>query len=244
MKILSPESQPSNPAPLEYFTGSAHVTPLVQGEEPSCLTCASVAFAPGARSAWHRHRKGQLLLVTAGAGLIQEWGKPVQRIRQGDVIWTPAGIKHWHGAAPETSMTHTAVRAPKRIGVDEAEGVDGPRSEGRAGRRPRVLEENRVARTAIVPVADEGIEVAVTVEVGERRARILPDVGQGERVRGVGREDRADRGPRVPKEVRIAGVVADERVEIAVTVDVDQHRRRRRPQVRESERVRELRCEG
>ena len=65
-------------------------------------------FLTTARSAWHIHSKGQLLIVTEGSGLIQEWGKPVQRIVKGDVVWTPPGIKHWHGASPESAMTHTA----------------------------------------------------------------------------------------------------------------------------------------
>jgi quercetin dioxygenase-like cupin family protein len=110
MKILQPASLPSNPGPTETFTGTVQVTPLIQGEEPSCLTCASVGFQPGARSAWHTHPKGQLLVVTDGAGLIQEWGKPVRRIQKGDVIWTPPGVKHWHGAAPNSAMTHTAIQ--------------------------------------------------------------------------------------------------------------------------------------
>jgi quercetin dioxygenase-like cupin family protein len=110
MKILKPASIPSNAGPTETFTGTVHVTPLIQGEEPSCLTCASVGIQPGARSAWHTHPKGQLLVVTDGAGLIQEWGKPVRRIEKGDVIWTPPGVKHWHGAAPNSSMTHTAIQ--------------------------------------------------------------------------------------------------------------------------------------
>jgi quercetin dioxygenase-like cupin family protein len=110
MKIIKPESQLTSPAPAEYFTGSVHLTPLVKGEEPSCLSCACVSFDPGARSAWHTHPRGQLLIVTEGSGLIQEWGQPVRRIQKGDVIWTPPEIKHWHGAAPSTSMTHTAIQ--------------------------------------------------------------------------------------------------------------------------------------
>lgn len=108
MKIIKPSAEPSNEGPAEYFTGTVRVTPLVKGESPSYLTCASVGFQPGARSAWHTHPKGQLLIVTAGSGLIQEWGKPVRRIVTGDVIWTPPGVKHWHGASPESAMTHTA----------------------------------------------------------------------------------------------------------------------------------------
>jgi len=110
MKILKPETLPSNPGPADYFTGSVRVTPLVTGEEPSCLSCGSVAFQAGARSAWHTHPKGQLLVVTEGAGLIQEWGQPLRRIQKGDVIWTPAGVKHWHGASPSATMTHTAIQ--------------------------------------------------------------------------------------------------------------------------------------
>jgi quercetin dioxygenase-like cupin family protein len=77
MKIIKPSAEPSNEAPAEYFTGSVRVTPLVKGENPSCLTCASVGFEAGARSAWHTHPKGQFLIVTEGSGLIQEWGKRV-----------------------------------------------------------------------------------------------------------------------------------------------------------------------
>src|SRR5437762_2588076 len=72
MRILKPAELPSNSGPKEYFTGNVKVTPLVQGEEPSSLTCGSVNFEAGARSAWHTHPKGQLLIVTEGAGLIQE----------------------------------------------------------------------------------------------------------------------------------------------------------------------------
>ena len=109
MKIMQLSSLPSNAGPADYFTGSVKVTPIVQGEDPSCLTCASVAFQAGARSAWHTHPKGQLIIVTDGSGLIQEWGKQVRRISKGDVIWTPPGVKHWHGSAPESALTHTVV---------------------------------------------------------------------------------------------------------------------------------------
>ncbi len=110
MKVLKPADLPSNPGPAEYFTGTVKVTPLIQGEEPSCLSCAAVGFQAGARSAWHTHPKGQLLVVTEGSGLIQEWGKPVRKIQKGDVIWTPPNVKHWHGAAPTSAMTHTAIQ--------------------------------------------------------------------------------------------------------------------------------------
>lgn len=110
MKVLTPSEMKSTQGPEENFTGVVNVVPLVQGEEPSCLSCASVNFTPGARSAWHTHPKGQILVVTEGSGLIQEWGKPIRIIKKGDVIWTPPGIKHWHGASKNTTLTHTAIQ--------------------------------------------------------------------------------------------------------------------------------------
>ncbi|WP_251004522.1 AEC family transporter [Escherichia coli] len=66
-------------------------------------------FEPGARSAWHTHPAGQRLIVTSGVGLTQQEGKPVQVIRAGDVISCPADVKHWHGVAPGSAMTHLAI---------------------------------------------------------------------------------------------------------------------------------------
>ncbi len=65
---------------------------------------------PGARSAWHTHPLGQILIVTDGVGWVQQWGGPVQVIRKGDIVWIPAGVKHWHGATPTTTMTHIAFQ--------------------------------------------------------------------------------------------------------------------------------------
>jgi len=83
---------------------------LVAGEDPSTMTAAYVCFECSARSAWHSHPKGQLLVVTEGSGLIQEWGKPVRKIQKGDVIWTPPDVRHWHGAGPDNKMTHLAIQ--------------------------------------------------------------------------------------------------------------------------------------
>ena len=95
--------------PAENFTGRVRVDPLTAANESINTSAAYVTFEPGARSAWHTHPAGQYLLVTAGAGLTQEWGKPVQVLRAGDVVWCPPGVKHWHGAAPTTALTHIAV---------------------------------------------------------------------------------------------------------------------------------------
>lgn len=93
----------------DYFSGRVRVDPLFTPNDSIDASGAYVSFEPGARSAWHTHPAGQRLLVTSGVGLTQEWGKPVQIIRQGDVVWCPPGVKHWHGAAPNSAMTHLAV---------------------------------------------------------------------------------------------------------------------------------------
>lgn len=93
----------------ENFTGRVRVDPLTAVNDTVNASTAYVTFEPGARSAWHTHPAGQYLVVTAGAGLTQEWGKPVQELRAGDVVWCPPGVKHWHGAAPTTALTHIAV---------------------------------------------------------------------------------------------------------------------------------------
>ena len=101
--------QASTLGPAEYFTGRVRVDPLFPTNRQINASGAYVTFEPGARSAWHTHLAGQQLVVTAGVGFTQEWGKPVQVIRPGDVVSCPPGVKHWHGAAPNTAMTHLAV---------------------------------------------------------------------------------------------------------------------------------------
>jgi quercetin dioxygenase-like cupin family protein len=103
-------SRPSQQGPAENFTGSVCVTPLFEAKDASRAAGASVSFEPGARSAWHTHPRGQVLIVTAGVGRVQQWGGPVEEIREGDVVWTPPGVKHWHGASPDTAMTHIAIQ--------------------------------------------------------------------------------------------------------------------------------------
>ena len=102
-------AQPSRNGSAEYFTGSVRIDPLFEASDPSHTSGGSVTFAPGARTAWHTHPLGQILIVTAGVGLVQRWGGPVEEIRQGDVVRIPAGLKHWHGASPNTAMTHIGI---------------------------------------------------------------------------------------------------------------------------------------
>lgn len=93
----------------ENFTGRVRVDPLFNADNDIRASGAYVTFEPGARSAWHTHPAGQRLIVTSGVGLTQQAGHPVQVIRAGDVIFCPPGVRHWHGAAPGSSMTHLAI---------------------------------------------------------------------------------------------------------------------------------------
>lgn len=105
--------------PPEYFTGQVRVDRLSPATADINASSAYVTFEPGARSAWHTHPKGQYLIVTAGTGLTGQWGKPVQQLRAGDVVWCPPGVKHWHGAAPDSALTHIAL-----TGVDNGKSVE------------------------------------------------------------------------------------------------------------------------
>lgn len=109
IRIMRSGSQPSRQGPVEHFTGTVRVDPLFQATAPARASGALVTFEPGARTAWHTHPLGQILIVTAGTGRVQRWGDPVEEIHQGDVVWIPPGQKHWHGAAPNSSMAHIAI---------------------------------------------------------------------------------------------------------------------------------------
>jgi quercetin dioxygenase-like cupin family protein len=109
INIIRNGSQPCAIGPAEHFTGSAHIDSLFQAPHPARVSGGVVTFEPGARTAWHTHPLGQTLIVTSGVGLVQRWGGPIQEIRPDDVVWIPPGVKHWHGAAATTGMTHIAI---------------------------------------------------------------------------------------------------------------------------------------
>jgi len=109
MKIKRNGSQPSSKGPAEWFTGNVRIDPMYKADAPARVSIASVTFEPRARSAWHSHPLGQTLVVTAGSGRVQNWGEEIEEIHPGDVVWTAAGEKHWHGAAPTTAMTHISI---------------------------------------------------------------------------------------------------------------------------------------
>jgi quercetin dioxygenase-like cupin family protein len=109
MEISPNGSRPSAKGAAGNFTGSAVVTPLFGATAPMQATGGHVSFEPGARSAWHTHPAGQVLIVTSGVGWVQEWNGKKREIKPGDVIWTPPGVKHWHGATATNGMSHIAV---------------------------------------------------------------------------------------------------------------------------------------
>jgi quercetin dioxygenase-like cupin family protein len=110
MDIQRAGSQPSVQGPADWFTGTVRIDPLFQAHDPARAGGAAVTFEPGARTAWHTHPLGQILIVTSGLGLVQRDGDPVEEIRPGDVVWFKPGEKHWHGASPSTAMTHIAIQ--------------------------------------------------------------------------------------------------------------------------------------
>ncbi|MBS1737213.1 MAG: cupin domain-containing protein [Bacteroidetes bacterium] len=100
----------------DNFTGTAWLNYLVKTDSVHNVNIGSVTFEPGARTNWHYHKGGQILLVTEGTGLYQEKGKPVEIIKKGDVVKCPPNVEHWHGATPTESMTHIAIGTNTNIG--------------------------------------------------------------------------------------------------------------------------------
>lgn len=101
-------SRPSAQGPAQTFTGAVVVDPLY-APSGSTHVGGHVSFSPGARSDWHTHPAGQVLIITDGTGWVQEEGGEKREVRPGDVIWTPPGVKHWHGATATNSMRHIAI---------------------------------------------------------------------------------------------------------------------------------------
>ena len=101
-----------NTAYAQYFTGTSYLSILSKEQ----VFIGNVTFEPGCRNNWHIHKStqggGQILLVTAGRGWYQEWGKPARALHPGDVVNIPANVKHWHGAARDSWFAHLAVEVP------------------------------------------------------------------------------------------------------------------------------------
>jgi quercetin dioxygenase-like cupin family protein len=128
MEIKRSDSQPTSEGPGDRFTGRVRIELLFEPTLPGRAQGQRVTFEPGARNHWHTHPAGQALIVTAGEGLVQTWGGPVERVHPGDVVYIAPKERHWHGATPDSSMTHIAIQ--EKIdgqvvhwveGVDEAQ---------------------------------------------------------------------------------------------------------------------------
>jgi len=120
MEVLA--RRPSERGSAERFIGDVWIDVIASGESPSRLRVSVVRFAPGARNSWHAHAVGQTLHVTEGVGRTQARGGNVIAIRAGDTIHTPPGEWHWHGAAPDSFMTHLAMWEAAAEGAESAWG--------------------------------------------------------------------------------------------------------------------------
>lgn len=109
IRIAPSGSSPSVIGDPKNFSGQVVVDPLVPSSIQTPSSSGLVTFAPRARTAWHSHPAGQMLIVTAGKGWVQQEGQVRQEIKPGDVVWIPAGVKHWHGATDINGMSHIAV---------------------------------------------------------------------------------------------------------------------------------------
>lgn len=110
MEIKKSGSQPSIKGSVDWFTGTVRIEPLFEAPAPGRVRGARVTFAPGARTAWHTHPLGQILIITKGRGRAQRAGGPIEELRPGDVVWFSPDEKHWHGATPASAMTHLAIQ--------------------------------------------------------------------------------------------------------------------------------------
>ncbi len=104
-------------APAEYFTGTAWVKMIVPDDRTLDCQIGHVVFEPGARNNWHKHPGGQILIVTDGKGYYQEKGKPIQLIHKGDTIKILPDLVHWHGATPESELSHIAINTNTQLGI-------------------------------------------------------------------------------------------------------------------------------
>jgi quercetin dioxygenase-like cupin family protein len=108
--IMSRSAQEEIEGPAQFFTGRVTIRGQFAREEPSRVTGAIVTFEPGARTAWHSHPLGQTLVVIEGVGWTQVENDPIQEFAAGDILLCPRNRPHWHGATPESSMTHVAIQ--------------------------------------------------------------------------------------------------------------------------------------
>lgn len=109
MKITRSGANASVKGPANWFTGTVRIDPMSDAEAPGRAGVGHVTFEPGARTAWHTHPAGQTIVITFGRGRVQRDGGPVEEVSAGDAVFFPTEEKHWHGAAPDTAMSHIAI---------------------------------------------------------------------------------------------------------------------------------------
>lgn len=108
--VITPSgSRPTIHGPAQAYTGTAVADTLIAPNDASHVMAVTITFEPGARTAWHSHTAGQYLVITSGVGWVQERGGKKREVHPGDVIWTPPGVVHWHGATATNAMSHLAV---------------------------------------------------------------------------------------------------------------------------------------
>ncbi|MGW5719946.1 cupin domain-containing protein [Amycolatopsis sp. NPDC003865] len=168
---VRPVPRTSSPAPAGAISGSAWVTSLAVPEGPSRTRVDRVQFAPGARTRWHRHPLGQVLVVTDGTGYVQRRGGPAQLVRPGDTVRVAAGEWHWHGATDTTSMTHLAIEEIPGDGTTTEIG------DAVAGGEPEPVPAEPVTRTLVLEQRLPAPRLVDLVEV--RRITIAPGHGAG-----------------------------------------------------------------
>jgi quercetin dioxygenase-like cupin family protein len=112
LTVMRAGVRPVIEGPAANFTGKATIDRQIRPDESQRIMGSLVSFEPGARTAWHTHPLGQTLIVTSGCGWVQIEGGRKEEIRAGDVIWTPANVRHWHGAQPNAAMSHYAIVEP------------------------------------------------------------------------------------------------------------------------------------
>lgn len=110
MQVLKNAQHQSQQGSPDWFSGTVHIDSLFAQQEPAYVSGGRVTFQPQARTAWHTHPLGQILLVTAGLGYVQKWGEPRQMIQPGDIVVIAPNEKHWHGASEQQFMTHIALQ--------------------------------------------------------------------------------------------------------------------------------------
>ena len=114
---FTPSGGRTAPGPAETFSGTVYVDGIRNPDAESAVGCAHVRFAPGARTAWHTHPKGQTLYVTDGIGLVATRADGVRELRPGDVVYIEPGEEHWHGATPDRFMAHIAIQEADASGT-------------------------------------------------------------------------------------------------------------------------------